>query len=231
MAEAKMSSKGEAVVTAIISKEVQELLNKKDARIRELEDKVKATEKERDDMIDNFQTSTEVLLERIKELESISLGARPQTANILQRIGISLQSYLCSENARTEKDPLDRKNHNYYVSESEPKENVEEIKASAEEDKNGDEPALCTNCGDAISPGKMVTHTVACYRNSTKCKVCGERLKKTMKAEHLAAWRSNEKLVAAIEKNSEEELTLVLDHGVSPEQHIGSNNQSMRGFF
>ncbi len=67
--------------------EIQELIAKKDQRIRELEAKVAALEKEKEDIVDNFQTSTEVLLERIKELESVSLGARPQTANILARIG------------------------------------------------------------------------------------------------------------------------------------------------
>ena len=70
-----------------LPKEIQELIAKKDQRIKELEEKVTALEKEKDDIVDNFQTSTEVLLDRIKELEAVSLGARPQTANILQRIG------------------------------------------------------------------------------------------------------------------------------------------------
>ncbi len=49
-----------------------------------------ALEKEKEDMAENFQSGSNVLLERIKELESSTLGARPQTANILERIGIGI---------------------------------------------------------------------------------------------------------------------------------------------
>ena len=71
------------------SKEIQELITKKDIEIKDLEEKIAAAQKENQSIIDNFQTSTEILLERIKELETTSIGARPQTANILARIGIS----------------------------------------------------------------------------------------------------------------------------------------------
>ena len=37
--------------------------------------------------------------------------------------------------------------------------------------------------------GDMVTHTVVCYRNSTKCKLCGEVILKDKKKEHLTKWR------------------------------------------
>ena len=72
---------------SLLPKEIQEFINKKDARIKELEEKLAATEKEKDEIVDNFHVTTGALLERIKDLESISLGARPQTANILNRIG------------------------------------------------------------------------------------------------------------------------------------------------
>ena len=87
MTESLANSKGNAGISVPIPKEMQELINKKDAKIKELEEKVETLEKEKDEIIDNFQISTEVLVERIKELESASLGARPQTASILKRIG------------------------------------------------------------------------------------------------------------------------------------------------
>ena len=132
-------------------------------------------------------------------------------------------------------DPYKKKNHNYYVSPDDP----EEKEPPAEESKDivpvtGTEikqessateatPAgltKCTNCDELINASKMVTHTVSCYRNSTKCKVCGERLQKSMKSEHLAQWRSSEKIMAAIEKDDEASLTLVLDHGTEPEHKV-----------
>lgn len=55
-----------------------------------LKEKLEEAETEKTEMIENFRVSSSVLLERIKELESVNLGARPQTANILKRIGFHL---------------------------------------------------------------------------------------------------------------------------------------------
>ena len=111
------------------------------------------------------------------------------------------------------------------------KEKIEEVKTFTDEDdksanvsSNG--KTICTNCGEEIPENKMVTHTVACYRNTTKCKVCGERLKKTMKAEHLATWRNADRIKTSIAKNNEEELTLILDHGIDLETTIEPGKQS-----
>lgn len=43
-------------------------------------------------MIDNFKLSSSVLLERLKDLEfqSSMIGERPQTSNVLSKIGKSL---------------------------------------------------------------------------------------------------------------------------------------------
>lgn len=76
--------------TDTLPQEVQDLIKRKDERIRELEERMAALEKEKEDMAENFQSGSNVLLERIKELESSTLGARPQTANILERIGIGI---------------------------------------------------------------------------------------------------------------------------------------------
>ncbi len=72
----------------------------------------------------------------------------------------------------------------------------------------------------------MATHSVACYRTSTKCKICGERLLRSKKAEHLTAWRDSSKILAAIEQNNEADLTLVLDHGVDPEFQLEPGKDS-----
>ena len=46
-----------------------------------LNQKIVRIEQEKQDMIDNFKLSSSVLLERLKDLE------RPQTANVLSKIG------------------------------------------------------------------------------------------------------------------------------------------------
>jgi len=57
-------------------------------------------------------------------------------------------------------------------------------------------------------------HTVQCYRNSTKCKVCGEVILKEKKKEHLARWRSHDLLLKSIMNDHEEEVSLHFDHGM-----------------
>lgn len=57
-------------------------------------------------------------------------------------------------------------------------------------------------------------HTVQCYRNSTKCKVCGEVILKDKKKEHLARWRNPDNLRNAIINDIEEQVSLHFDHGM-----------------
>ena len=67
---------------------VKGILIRKDKRIRELQEKLKSLRKKNSVIIDHFRESTDALLEKIKQLETAPNGTRPQTANILSRIGI-----------------------------------------------------------------------------------------------------------------------------------------------
>ena len=44
---------------------------------------------------------------------------------------------------------------------------------------------VCPNCQEEVSMEQAAAHTVMCYRNSTKCKVCHKVILKTKKKEHL----------------------------------------------
>ena len=66
---------------------MQEELKRKDEYIKELEAKITTLTKEKNELIDNFQISTEVLLNRIKDLEAIiNSGERPQTGQIIKHL-------------------------------------------------------------------------------------------------------------------------------------------------
>lgn len=43
----------------------------------------------------------------------------------------------------------------------------------------------CPNCQQEISMEEAAAHTVLCYRNSTKCKICSKVILKSKKKEHL----------------------------------------------
>jgi hypothetical protein len=56
----------------------------------------------------------------------------------------------------------------------------------------------CPNCQMEMQGNEIGAHTVQCYRNSTKCKVCGKVILKDKKKEHLNRWRNLELLMQAI---------------------------------
>jgi hypothetical protein len=61
---------------------------------------------------------------------------------------------------------------------------------------------------------EAAAHTVQCYRNSTKCKVCSEVILKEKKKEHLSHWRNNGNLMEAIKNDHELKVSLHFDHGM-----------------
>lgn len=62
----------------------------------------------------------------------------------------------------------------------------------------------CPNCQEVISREEAGAHTVMCYRNSTKCKVCRQVILKAKKKEHLIMWRDPAGLQEAICQDHEE---------------------------
>lgn len=65
-----------------------------------------------------------------------------------------------------------------------------------------------------ILPANLATHTVECYRNSTKCKICGEIIQKDKKKEHINKFRDYKRLIKCIQEDNEEEVSYFFDHGV-----------------
>jgi len=57
-------------------------------KVEELSHQIEIMEREKEEIIENFQISTNVLLDKIKDLESASIGSRPQTSMILKKLGI-----------------------------------------------------------------------------------------------------------------------------------------------
>ena len=57
---------------------------------------------------------------------------------------------------------------------------------------------ICPNCKKEVKIEEAHVHTIECYRNSTKCKVCNEIIQKDNKKEHLKRWRDSTLLIASI---------------------------------
>ena len=85
--------------------------------------------------------------------------------------------------------------------------------ATAQDEESSD-VIECPNCKELIPGDQAVAHTVQCFRNSTKCKVCGEVIDKTKKKEHLERWRNTESLLKEILEDNEDQASLFFEHGL-----------------
>lgn len=47
------------------------------------------------------------------------------------------------------------------------------------QDEESKDDIECPNCKDIIPGNQAVAHTIMCFRNSTKCKVCGDVIQKS----------------------------------------------------
>ena len=60
------------------------------------------------------------------------------------------------------------------------------------EEGKEEEDMECPNCKLVVPAAEVMVHTVACYRNSTKCRICDEVIQKDSKKAHLEKWRNTE---------------------------------------
>lgn len=97
--------------------------------------------------------------------------------------------------------------------------------SSDEQIKEGD-IITCPNCMKEMPVNESAAHTVQCYRNSTKCKVCGEVILKEKKKEHLSHWRNNANLMEAIKSDHDECVSLHFDHGMDCNMQFVSKTES-----
>ena len=64
-----------------------------------------------------------------------------------------------------------------------------------------------------VQEAEIATHTVSCYRKSTKCKIWGEIIQKDRKKEHITKFRDYQRLIEMIAIDNEDEVSLYFDHG------------------
>ena len=65
----------------------ESLLAQKDSEIEQLKSELESLKQESEVMVESFRISSDMLLERLKDLETVNFaGERPQTAQVLGRI-------------------------------------------------------------------------------------------------------------------------------------------------
>lgn len=111
---------------------------------------------ENESMVEGFRISSDMLLERLKDLESANFaGERPQTAQVLGRLNGGGDA------------PLRRPK---IMDDYEPPQILKLEQSHGDDDKAvpSGPTTLCTNCNTKIPENQFPLHTVKCIRNSKK---------------------------------------------------------------
>lgn len=109
-------------------------------RVKELEAAVYLLQDEKENLIENFQTSTNILIERIKKLEEQVHGQRPQTAQLMRNI---------DQNQGIEDSLIEGSNDSGFIFKKQVK--VEDL-------------VICHNCQRKFTQTRIKRHTIVCYR-------------------------------------------------------------------
>lgn len=176
------------------------MISQKDREIEQLKKELEEQKQESEVMIESFRISSDLLLERLKDLESVNFGGdRPQTAQVLRNIDM--------EKMNRPKIMNDIEPPQILNLEDEPKEEL------GEENK-------WTNCGDLIPSEIFAKHTIEWIRNTVKWKIWHQTMNKNKKKEHLLDWRNPKKMIRLIEQDDDETLGTMFSHGAKAEAHL-----------
>ncbi|CAE7038314.1 Rai14 [Symbiodinium sp. CCMP2592] len=184
---------GDVLARSLLDTQVSNQLNLLKAEVRRLRSKVQALQNEKDDMVDNFRSTTQILLNRIKELESNDAQSRPQTAAVIDRIEARGKHCLPVRGGAPEVLDLDNK-----------------------EPGGGKESgtSVCGNCGREIPTANLVSHSVFCYRNNYRCPACDEVIAVRDKESHVEQWTDGARLLDAVGRRDAAMIQCMAAHGI-----------------
>ncbi len=151
----------------LLKMEKEDIIDFKNYQIQKLKAYVFSLEKEKEDLIENFKTTTNVLLEKIKENEYNNTGMRPETPFITKK----LKTNQNSQNKIEEQKVYTNSNIIPFKSDSKQR---------------------CPNCTKEFPSEAFLQHSLDCLRNRIRCKKCNEMIEEKFKKEHILEYRSKE---------------------------------------
>ena len=139
------------------------VIAQKDSEIERLNSEIEKLKQENEVMVESFRISSDMLLERLKDLESVNFaGQRPQTAQVLNRIQGDDKPIRRPKIMDDYEAPQILK-----IEHSESEEQVQEIYNQPD-----------TSSNNEISSLEYAKNTIQSIRNSKKCKICQESIPK-----------------------------------------------------
>ena len=180
----------------ILNKKKEEIISYKNDQIIKLKAYIASLEQEKEDLINNFKNTTNVLLDKIKDLElklsntncinnnydnNVPYIERPGTAMIIKEIQDSGQNN-----------------------------NLKDININI----NINKKQRCPNCKKDILESEFIAHSLSCLRHSFRCKKCGELINDNSIDEHNNNWLNPDRIYNSIKENNLEEFIIILEHGL-----------------
>lgn len=228
----------------LIKMDKKSILDFKNSQIKKYKQYIGSLEKEKNDLIENFKETTNVLLEKIKELEEKNYGERPQTAMIMD--GIKNNSNKRNQNNHNINNINSKNNlggnpgnfprysnlntneiNNVTISKSikNSKNLEEEFFGKSEENKSNDETnqkeERCVKCKKYFPKQEFAKHSLICLRKPMiLCKICNESLEENEKESHINYYRSIETIIKAIDDNNTDIFIKCINHNFEHEKKI-----------
>ena len=138
----------------------EEIINYKNYQILKLKAYIASLEKEKEDLINNYNITSETLLEKIKQLEYQKTGSRPETPSIISSIIHKNKNIFKEEDYKS----INQKNNQIYFNNDNVKylnkKNINKIKQR------------CPNCQQDIIIDNFIEHSLQCLRKKYKCIYC-----------------------------------------------------------
>ena len=183
--------------------EKKEIWEHQNYHISKLKAYIISLEKEKDELIENFKNTTDILLDTIKQKEFESHGIRPITAQIVDEMkNINYNSYNLinsvrgnnsNSNNKKEIDVLkfdDKISINLNSNNTNNKDLNSDMNVNNNSNSNSELYERCPNCKKEILKVKIIMHSLDCLRKNRTCKACQIIIPESMMKVHLDEWKS-----------------------------------------
>ena len=244
----KLDIKDEFTDEELIAKKTkEEIIKYKNEQIDKLKAYICSLEQEKEDLIDNFRDTTNLLLEKIKDLESDPNYQKKNNNDKGNNYKENNKENNKDNNKENNKDNnkdinignnkdnnVDNniKNNNkndindYYNNLPKDFNKIERPQTAVIAEQlnnpkiNSHKLQRCPNCQKEVPESEFVAHSLICLRHSFRCKKCGELINEKEKKKHLEKYRNPEKIYNSIKNGKLDEFIMILEHGLKSDDII-----------
>ena len=220
----KLEIKNEYTDEELINKKTKkEIVEYKNDQILKLKAYISSLEQEKDDLIENFRETTNLLIEKIKDLESG--GSKIEKIEILENKDNNKDNNI---EINTDNNIIikDNKINDYYKNLPKDFNKIERPQTAtiAEQlnnpKKNSNKIQRCPNCQKEILASEFLAHSLICIRHTFRCKKCWELINEKDKKKHLETYRNPTKIYNCIKDNKFDEFKMILEHGLKSDDVV-----------